>query len=138
LTSLLQDEYPYHSMVPGNDPFGPVTDGGVIILSKWPIEAQSAIVYSVCSGTLNINAPDCFAQKGVVWARIVKDGHRINVFGTHMDAGDEDGDFAARDVQMQEFARFILNRVPIDEPAIMAGDYNINKQGDGRMKYQYF
>ncbi|MGL5482523.1 MAG: endonuclease/exonuclease/phosphatase family protein, partial [Aeromonas veronii] len=57
----LAKEYPYQTKVldkPGVN----VHDGGVVIVSRYPIVREAQLVYPQCTGT------DCFADKGVMYA----------------------------------------------------------------------
>jgi sphingomyelin phosphodiesterase len=59
------------------DPFAEkFTNGGVFIVSRWPIELSVGIEFSKCVGVV-----DCAARKGVLYARINKNGERFNIFG---------------------------------------------------------
>lgn len=65
------------------DPFTSLLNGGVVIVSKWPIIREAQHVYrNAC------HYSDCLAAKGVKYARLLKtvNGlHKIfNVFATHM------------------------------------------------------
>ena len=134
----LRGQYPYYSGKLGRDeafcpgPIGIVCqDGGVAILSKWPIEAVDSFIYTVCSG-----AADCHAQKGVLYARINKGGQRYHIFGTHLDADvGSERDAGVRDFQLRQMAFFVYstaNRARSDEPLIMAGDFNVD-----RLSFEY-
>jgi hypothetical protein len=68
INEILRPSYPYQGRILGTD-HGLSQDGGVIILSKWPIEAQNQLIFGVCSGFF-----DCHADKGVNYARINKAG----------------------------------------------------------------
>jgi endonuclease/exonuclease/phosphatase family metal-dependent hydrolase len=99
-------------------------DAGVVIQSRYPIEVGlvSSFPATMCSGA------DCLARKGVVYARVNKLGRRYHIFGTHLQAGD---DAATRREQLVEM-RNLANIMPIlpDEPVLMAGDFNIDMEGD--------
>ncbi len=116
--------FPYRTTILNDPPGGGLpTNGGVIIFSRWPIEDSAEIKYTVCGP----NSSDCASQKGVKYARINKLGKIYNVFGTHMDAGSETLDSAARHVQMGEIRHFIdsLN-ISSAEPVLLGGDFNIS------------
>lgn len=116
-------------MVPGNWPFA---GGGVVILSRWPIEAEARERFAACAGGIRDTAlasrNDCLANKGVVYAAIRKAGRRYHIFGTHLDAGQGPADHGARELQLQALAAFIQRqRIPATEPVIIAGDLNIER-----------
>ena len=118
IVEALTDEYPYRSRVLGVDKFLKY-NGGVIILSRWPILSESQTEFTVCEGS------DCLVSKGVVYARLEKLGRIYHLFGLHLKAQIEfDG---ARLAQLPEVRKFVdLQNVPSDEPLLIAGDFNIN------------
>jgi endonuclease/exonuclease/phosphatase family metal-dependent hydrolase len=159
--------YPYRTRILGSD--GVVEqDGGVIILSKWPIEncpqrvmgvpitippGQSGIPANACGGIRMPGMPgnmvlpvwpgeqrlfgdtcsgvDCLADKGVLYARINKEGRRYHVFGTHLNAGSEQDGVNARKQQLEIINKFIGDlKIPANEPVIIAGDLNLPVLGD--------
>ena len=96
--------------------------GGVVILSRWPIEREARSTFDgVCSGT------DCLADKGVAYAAVRKGDRVYHVFGTH--AQSEFGMSVAR-VRAEQFAllrAFVdAQEIPIDEPIVLAGDFNVD------------
>jgi endonuclease/exonuclease/phosphatase family metal-dependent hydrolase len=118
----LAAEYPYHGEILGED-HGTVQDGGVIILSKWPIEEEDQDIFANCSGFA-----DCHADKGVNYAKINKGGIPYHVFGTHLDAGGAPEDISTRHMQLAEMSTFVLvRRIPWFEAVLMAGDFNVDR-----------
>ncbi len=103
---------------PGSNIF----DGGVIILSRYPIVNQGQFVYPDCSGT------DCFADKGVNYAEIIKNGRSYHVFATHAASFDTAIARANRQIQFGQIRDFAsaLN-IPLDETVVYGGDFNVNK-----------
>lgn len=112
--------YPYQTRVV--DRSGSTEDGGVLIVSRWPIESESQIVYSDCDGS------DCIAAKGAMYARINKDGQIYNLFGTHTQAWPSDKNQATRHRQFIQLKGFIDSKqLPDNEAVIIAGDLNVDK-----------
>jgi endonuclease/exonuclease/phosphatase family metal-dependent hydrolase len=118
----LAQQYPYQTRIldkPGLN----IYDGGVVILSRYPIVAEGQYVYPDCSGT------DCFADKGVNYAQVIKQGKAYHVFATHTASFDTD---VAREnrqkqfKQMRDFAQSLS--IPQDETVIYGGDFNVNKR----------
>ncbi len=128
LLKPLKKEYPYHSRILGSDR-GVEQDGGVIIISKWPIVnggGTQKLFGDVCDGW------DCWADKGVLYVKInkaIKKGEKnyFHIFGTHMN----DGEW--KDVQTKQLRMiksFIdAQKIPSSEPVIIAGDFNVDKYG---------
>ena len=127
--------FTYHTSIlndPGLIPF-PI-NGGVMIFSKWPILDSDEIEYAECGPT----SSDCLARKGVKYAKINKLGKNYHFFATHMDAGSDAEDMAARHSQVDEINQFILTKnIPSWEPVIFGGDLNTRPYGDDGV-FQHF
>lgn len=96
----------------------PKSDGGVFIMSRWPIVMQGQIVYKKSA------AEERFGKKGVSWALINKEGFYFNVFGTHTQA-DAQYD-SIRDSQFDEL-RNMYERVGLYwHPTLIGGDLNVD------------
>ena len=122
LLEALRPRFPYASRVVGKDKFL-AQDGGVIVVSRWPITAQAQEVYRDYSGS------DAHADKGVIWVRIEKQGRRWNLLGTHLQAGAEAqaAKVEVRARQLRQLAAFLQARgIPADEPVLLAGDLNVD------------
>lgn len=137
LLAHLKNEYPYSTRTLGeNRAFG--EDGGVIILSRWPIVRESQRVFTDgepsgerCPGPDCCAGSDCYADKGVVYAVIDKTGQCYHLLGTHVQAWRENE--ALRNEQFRFIRDFIAShRIPKDEPVIIAGDMNVNRYDEKR------
>ncbi len=96
--------------------------GGVIIYSRHEIVQEASSVFGD-----NCIGADCFAAKGIVFARIRKEGRFFNLFGTHMQAWPSLKAQAVRDQQIKHIERFMASfQLPADEPCLLAGDLNID------------
>jgi len=132
LRAGLRSRYPFHTRVLGEDS-GLHQDGGVLILSKWPLTRQRQLVFTddspsahLCPGPECCAGGDCYADKGVVYARIDKAGHRFHIFGAHLQSGREH--WRIRKDQLRVIRNFIIsqhNRA--NEPVIIAGDMNVDR-----------
>lgn len=95
-------------------------DGGVVILSRWPIERRATHLFDgTCSGT------DCLADKGIAYVALRIGERLVHVFGTHAQSvygGDARGVRAAQFAQFQAFVA--AQAIPPDEPVVLAGDFN--------------
>lgn len=117
----LSPEYPYHTNIL-NKNYGFVKNGGVIIVSRWPIEFSDQMIYTNCGGE------DCYAAKGVMYARINKLGRPYNLFGTHTQAWKSDEKVALRQAQLAELHQFIMaQNIPSNEAILIGGDLNVDK-----------
>ena len=119
----LEPSYPYRTRVLGRDGFLK-QDGGVVVVSRWPIEFEDQSLFGrICAGF------DCFASKGVVYARINKEGSVYHVFGAHAQDGERHR--AIRERQFGIIKEFITSLcIPVNEPVIIGGDLNVNLFGD--------
>lgn len=137
LKDQLAAEYPHQTPVLGRSRFGwdatlgsysstAPEDGGVTVLSRWPIEEKIQYVYADGCGA------DWFSNKGFVYARLNVDNAPVHVVGTHAqaaDAGCADGTGAqVRAAQFDELDAFLdALQFPTDEQVIVAGDLNVDR-----------
>lgn len=117
----LAKEYPYQTKMLNKSGVN-IYDGSVVIVSRYPIVNESQYVYPDCSGT------DCFADKGVNYAEVIKNGRAYHLFATHTASFDTD---TARDYRQRQFRQIrdmaaSLN-IPQNETVVYGGDFNVNK-----------
>jgi sphingomyelin phosphodiesterase len=122
LLSGLRAEYPYATRILGTDR-GVEQDGGVIIVSRWPIEAQDQRLFrDVCL------SDDCKADKGVLYARINKEGRRYHLFGSHTQAWPTAQSAGVRRRQFEIIKTFFDSKaIPASEAVMIGGDLNVDK-----------
>ncbi len=133
-TAIFRDkikaQYPYLTDIPWK--FGKILTGGSFIASKWPIEAHDDAVYSAC------RKDGCLAAKGMNYAKINKQGKTYHLFGTHTHAYTTQEDIDVRFAQLNELKAFIdAKNIPGDEPVIMAGDFNVDKNHFPQEHYDF-
>jgi len=114
---------PYYVMGPDSGWLPFQQDGGLVILSRYPITACSAFTFKTSSGT------DRLAGKGVLYARIQigpLEGDYIHVFNTHLQSHDYP---ETRRENIEELLNFIGMIIgPEGEncrPVIIMGDFNV-------------
>ncbi|MFE7108844.1 sphingomyelin phosphodiesterase [Streptomyces sp. NPDC057575] len=128
-------QYPYQTPVVGRSKSGwdatggaysAVTpeDGGVTVLSKWPIRKEQHIYKDACGS-------DSWSNKGFAYAELNVDGARGHVVGTHTqstDSGCKAGEAAAkRSLQFKQIDAFLdAKNIPASEQVIVAGDFNVD------------
>ena len=97
-----------------------IVNGGILIFSKHPIVQQDYTIFGdKCMGT------DCFAAKGVSYARIKKGDLFVNVFGTHLQAWPAMKAHQIRSDQIKQSFQFIQKlNIPASEPVLYCGDLN--------------
>jgi len=102
--------------------FGKFKNGGVMIVSKWPIEETKFHIYDSSKGA------DGLVAKGIVYSKIKKRGKIFHVFGTHLQAWNDAGAKKIRTKQIRELQKFAKQqKIPPGEPVIYSGDFNIDK-----------
>lgn len=140
LKSRAAAQYPYQTPVVGRSRSGWDTtggaysavtpeDGGVTLLSKWPVVRKEQYIYKDACGS------DYFSNKGFVYAVLDVNGTRVHVVGTHTqstDSGCRAGEAAAdRAKQLKEMDAFLdAKHIPADEEVMVAGDLNIDSHSD--------
>ncbi|MEV7601904.1 sphingomyelin phosphodiesterase [Kitasatospora sp. NPDC089797] len=131
--------YPHHTPVVGRSTSGwdatsgsysstTPEDGGVALLSRWPILHKEQYVYKDACGS------DWWSNKGFVYAVLDVGGRRTHVVGTHLQSTDsgcasgQAADIRAR--QLGAMRAFLdAKRIPAAEPVVVVGDLNIDSHG---------
>lgn len=101
LTSQASAAYPYHTPVVGRSTSGwdatggsfassTPEDGGVTLLSKWPILRKEQYIFKDACGS------DWWSNKGFVYAVLDVNGVRTHVVGTHLQSTDTGCSAASR------------------------------------------
>jgi len=117
--------YPYRGELVGRDGAGgfPLRqDGGIVILSRWPIVRQATLTFgTTCSGT------DCLGDKGVAYVAVRKGSRTYHLFGTHAQSSFGRDVEDVRAAQFKLFADFVAEQeIPTDEAVLLAGDFNVD------------
>ncbi|MFB7949400.1 sphingomyelin phosphodiesterase [Kitasatospora phosalacinea] len=139
LAAKAADAYPYRTPVVGRSTSGwdatsggysgaTPEDGGVLLLSRWPILRREQYVFEDACGA------DWWSNKGFVYAQINVNGQLTHVVGTHLqstDPGCANGQAAdVRAKQLRAVRAFLdAKRIPAQEPVVLAGDLNIDSHG---------
>jgi len=98
-----------------------ISNGGVIIVSKYPIVDAREYIFA------NNNHGDKQAKKGLVYAKVNKEGKMYHILGTHLPTG-KYGEMAGKDRfgAYKETVGFIQSlNIPKTEPVILGGDLNV-------------
>ncbi|WP_035512533.1 sphingomyelin phosphodiesterase [Halalkalibacillus halophilus] len=137
LLNNLRDAYPHQTPILGSTTSGwddtqgsysyvVPENGGVNIISKWPIEEQIQYVFEDACG------PEGMSNKGFVYTKVMKNDDPYHIIGTHMQSTDSncsDGEPAeVRASQMNEINQFVdEHNIPTEEMLIIGGDLNVIK-----------
>ncbi|MCY0930658.1 sphingomyelin phosphodiesterase [Streptomyces sp. H27-H1] len=131
-------QYPYQTPVVGRSKSGwdatggaysstTPEDGGVTVLSKWPIVRKEQVVYKDACGA------DWWSNKGFAYVVLNVNGAKVHVVGTHAQSTDpgcgagEAADMRAR--QFRNIDAFLDGKnIPANEQVIVAGDMNVDSR----------
>ena len=106
-----------------------INPSGLTLFSIFPIENYFLERWYTCNGTYD-QSSDCFAPKGFSAAYTeVMPGVWVDVYNCHMDAGNSEGDKAARDKQSEQLAFAINTRSP-KRAVIVACDTNMDEEDE--------
>ena len=116
LKKSLKSSYPYQTKK------GPVTwlgiPSGVVLFSKIPIVKEKIISFSFSKGS------DRLAKKGAILVTFETSGQKINILGTHLQAGSESSRKRIRATQINEIIKAV-DVIDTNSVLIFAGDFNI-------------
>ncbi|WP_327371321.1 sphingomyelin phosphodiesterase [Streptomyces sp. NBC_01217] len=131
-------QYPYQTPVVGRSKSGwdatggaysAITpeDGGVTVLSKWPIVRKEQYIYKDACGS------DWWSNKGFAYAELNVNGTKVHVVGTHAqstDPGCGAGEAAQmRSRQFKQIDAFLdAKNIPASEQVVVAGDMNVDSR----------
>lgn len=125
LLEAVADEFPYYASDRPVRKFGRIISGGLLILSRWPIEEVQTVVYDSC------HLADCLAAKGATHARIrIAEDAYLNLVVTHLDAGSAARDRQVRARQIEQLRQFLEGIDGQAGPLLIAGDFNIDSLAD--------
>ncbi|MFH8591245.1 sphingomyelin phosphodiesterase [Streptomyces rimosus] len=101
-------------------------NGGVAIVSKWPILRKEQFIYADACGA------DWYANKGFAYTVLNVNGRRVHFLATHTQSDDSSCSAGApqqiRRKQLGQLDAFLLGRrIPEQEPVLVAGDFNIDR-----------
>lgn len=98
-------------------------NGGVVLASKYPIlTVRIKLFREVSAGS------DRFADKGVLYCKILKDGLLVHIFSTHLQAWNDEISRSARRRQLEIISEF-MHSVGVDDKVdcvVVVGDLNVN------------
>lgn len=138
LKSNASAQYPYQTPVVGRSKSGwdatggsysstTPEDGGVTVLSKWPIVRKEQVVYKDACGA------DWWSNKGFAYVVLNVGGTKVHVVGTHAQSTDPGcGAGEAAQMRARQFnaidAFLDGKNIPANEQVIVAGDMNVDSR----------
>jgi len=105
-------------------PWRPV-GSGLSALSRLPVSGVEHVHFRASGEFQNR-----LASKGVQLVRLVVGGMPVDVYNTHMEAGDRPEAHTARDAQAREMAAFVKAQSPESHAVILTGDFNMGPKQD--------
>jgi len=114
LKKLLTPYYPY-CIGPANQKGGFKISSGVMIMSKLPLKELGTVDFKECE------KEDCMARKGALLVETVFEGQRLQVLGTHLEAG---GGRNLKTTQYVELAGLLDKFREDGVPQFACGDFN--------------
>ena len=113
---------PFNILIPRfSAPYG----AGISTLVRSPLVSRGAEHghYSACYGWFRYDN-DCLAAKGYVQVTVeLPNGASVDVYNSHLDAGRDEGDLAARTQELGQLAQAI-ERISPGKALIVGGDFN--------------
>jgi endonuclease/exonuclease/phosphatase family metal-dependent hydrolase len=110
-------------------PTGPAITGGLVTLSRWPIERWRYVVYRVRM-TGPVPRIDWLVRKGLLIADVRIAGQSVTIVNTHLIAN-SDGDWSRTNAyargEQAELSQLAdeLNGIDASTPVVVAGDLNV-------------
>jgi endonuclease/exonuclease/phosphatase family metal-dependent hydrolase len=110
-------KYPFVAVGPSSSK---LLDSGLYVLSAFPIEAKSTVLY----GAADCGTWDCFAAKGAQMVRVRFPGVPVPVtfVNTHTQSGAKYE--VARESQLQDLVQYLKQVLPSNDGSIVGGDFN--------------
>lgn len=104
-----------------------LANSGLAGVSRFEIEEVVTTFYQH-----EADIADVVASKGVVLTRIHVGGFPVDVYNTHMQAGDTDGAHVAQSFQADELVAFIAAHTPSSHTLVLHGDFNMSPARPGK------
>ena len=131
--------FDYYVSSPSKSVFNTQYDGGLMILSKYPIVRTEKMTFKK-GGSGN----DRLSARGAIYAKIaLTSSFAIHVFTTHLSTGKRESDIMVRKSQVGMIKEFIdecTARKASSEPIILMGDFSANARAgksDGAHSKEY-
>ena len=123
LADALEQRYPYQLRSRPRARGGRI-NGGVTLLSRYPIEWHEVLVFERCAGRFS----NCRSRRGAILARVrIGPERALNVIATHLDAGTQEGFAKARAAQLSQLREAVDEHPTFSRwPTLLVGDLNVD------------
>ena len=115
LKRKLKSTYPYICGPANRKAISFKINSGVMIFSKWPLHEIETIRFKECAGD------DCYARKGALLTELDINGKKLQLLGTHVQAG---GTAEIKSSQYTQIGDLLRRHIITGEPQIICGDFN--------------
>lgn len=118
-------DYRYKLRFHKKDPKGifKIYGSGLAIFTTLEVVGYYKEYYKSCHGIL-LHRHDCLATKGFQIIRIILDGVEVDIYNTHMEAGNTGSDFKVLALQVSRLIE-IVKKFSNQRPVIFLGDTNL-------------
>lgn len=107
---------------------------GLSTFSRFPFTEPQRTAWRSCNGFTG-DYFDCLTPKGFTRATLALDGGAaVDVYDVHLDAGDSEGDRAARTEQLDQLGAAVLRYSP-EHAVLVGGDFNLNADERGKLDH---
>ncbi|WP_067846629.1 endonuclease/exonuclease/phosphatase family protein [Nocardia lijiangensis] len=129
IRTTVKDIYPYFRE--GPDQFGFESDGGLLLLSKFPLLASNDFIFDKCDGV------DCWANKGILHIRVRGTGWptALDIFYSHTQNISTGAGQPTLYAQLADMREFVDTHADHELPTIVMGDLNIPAERPGDYTY---
>ena len=120
LTKALAQQFPFQTPVLNKKGFALKTNGGVLLISRYPIQKVQQIQYKKRTG------PDCLSRKGALLAELNVKGKSVQLIGTHLQA------FGLKEIMYSQYQQLqdelLRPNIKTGVAQIICGDFNTLKE----------
>ena len=96
----------------------------IIVKNNIKIKKYNEYLFEQCNGII-AHSNDCLASKGFIYLEILLTNDILNLYVTHLDAGNSKNDIEVRKSQLVSLTNNI-NNIKNNGPLIICGDFNID------------
>jgi endonuclease/exonuclease/phosphatase family metal-dependent hydrolase len=119
--------HPTHFYFDHREHWYSLANSGLLSVARFPAREIATVHYS-----REWEWGDFVASKGIVLLSLDVQGHVVDVYNTHMQAGASDGAASAREVQGRELVQFVQAHSPRSHSVILHGDFNMGPARPGK------